>query len=122
MMVLEVSGSIADNFQFWMATTFAVIVVTYNAGERLSPVVRMLIAALYLVAVSMFYLHYRISMASVHYYMQFLTEMGRGGSYPQLQALEYLRSSVMLLGSLMAVAFIFKPQWAGNSAKSRNKA
>ena len=50
----EPGRTITEQFNFWMATTFAVVIASYTAGERLCKAIRVYIAALYLAAVSVF--------------------------------------------------------------------
>lgn len=67
--------------QIWIATTFAVVVATYAAGEKLPAVVRGILAVICTMAAA------------------------------KLGAATYLRRAVMLSGSLLAIVFLFAPGW-----------
>ena len=111
MVLLEISGTVSENFQFWMATTFAVVVATYAAGEKLPAIVRGVLAVIYTMAAAMFYLRYQTATDQVAYYAQLLGEMKSELPAAKLGAVTYLRRTVMLSGSLLAIIFLFAPGW-----------
>ena len=49
-LALLAGGSMDTQFQYWMSVTFAVVVASFVAGERLSRPMRLLAAVLYLLA------------------------------------------------------------------------
>ena len=88
-------GAVTDQFQFWMATTFAVVIASYTAGQRLALWARLAIAALYAIAAAVFYLRYMMA-------------------YDMLGQL-ILRRLVMVGGSLLAIVLICAPAIANRS-------
>ena len=111
LVLLEISSAVSENFQFWMATTFAVVVATYSAGDKLPILVRSVLAVIYSLAATMFYLRYQTATDQVAYYAQMLAEMESELPAAKLGAVTYLRRTVMVAGSLLALVFIFKPHW-----------
>ncbi len=57
-LIFDIEAVIADQFQFWMAATFAVVVVSYTAGARPKVWTRICVAALHFAAVTTFFLRY----------------------------------------------------------------
>ena len=121
LVLLEISNTIADNFQFWLATTFAVVVVTYTAGQKLQISIRAALAIIYLMAAGMFYLRYQLSSDQAAYYFHLLREMNSDLPAPYQGLVTILRKSVMLAGSLLAIIFLFAPEWTRTVDKSENE-
>jgi hypothetical protein len=103
---------IANQFQFWMAVTFAVVVATYTTGSRLRVWVRHCLATLYIAAVATFYLRYWGAARSFAVQYHQLRQMGADlGGIPQgLPRFDgILRQFVMLAGTVFAVFLIYRP-------------
>ena len=112
LLLREFGSSITEQFNFWMATTFAIVVASYTAGDKLSIWFRAVLVLLYLAACGVYYLRYMGAIASV-------TEIAG-----QLQALDsefgprvipvasFLRRAVMLVGTLLAVVIVLRPSLA----------
>ncbi len=117
-LLIEVDGTITDQFQFWMAATFAVVIASYTAGERLALWARVSIAVLYAAAVAMFYLRYRGSVGQMVEFVQQLRDLGVEMEFsvpPQIVG--GLRRFVMFGGSILTIVLICKPTF-GNMASS----
>ena len=54
-LILLQRGSFDTQFQFWITTTFAVIVASFAAGSRLSGRYRLVVAALYILSTFMLF-------------------------------------------------------------------
>ncbi|NIA27543.1 MAG: hypothetical protein GWP02_05765 [Desulfobulbaceae bacterium] len=121
LVLLEISNTIADNFQFWLATTFAVVVVTYTAGQRLQISIRAALAVVYLMAAWMFFLRYQMSSDQAAFYFQLLREMNSDLPAPHQGLVTILRKSVMLAGSFLAVIFLFVPSWTRIAEKPESE-
>jgi len=115
-LIFNTNSIISDQFQFWMAATFAVVVASYTAGPRLAVWARVCVAVLYVAAVATFFLRYRAAAATLVEQSRWLAELIYGGpdltsrTMPRLVGL--LRQYVMLGGTLLAVVLIFKPSTA----------
>jgi hypothetical protein len=115
----EWASILSDNFQFWMAATFAVVVVSHTAGSSLRVWVRVVIALLYAVALVSFFSRF----------LSVLTEVNNIlAQYPEVEFTRATSSSVflistgtvMVLGSLLAMVLILRPTLAsGTGADSK---
>lgn len=56
--MMETSALLSQDFEFFITATFALIVVAYAVGDRLTLLPRILISALYLASVAMFLFRY----------------------------------------------------------------
>jgi len=119
--ILETSGAVSDQFQFWMAATFAVVVASYTAGKTLPLIMRYSIALVYIVAVIMFYLRYLDSIDQMNYYAMLLEQMESGIPVRRIGSVGFLRKTLMLGGSLLALAFIFLPTWNTDQSDDKNE-
>ena len=109
-LVLLVSSNINDQFEFWMAATFAVVIVSYTAGRRLALWARAAIAILYVVTVAMLYLRYLSAVAQATQAFGQLSELGAEFTSPtNVNIITFLRQIVMFGGSLLAVVLICLP-------------
>ena len=122
MVLLEISSTVSENFQFWIATTFALVVATYAAGEKLPAFVRGILAVIYSMAAAMFYLRYQSATDQVAYYAQLLGEMNSDLPAGKIGAVTYLRRAVMLSGSFLAIIFLFAPRWTRTNERPDNEA
>ena len=102
--------NISDQFQFWMTATFAVVVASYTAGNRLSMWARVIVAVIYVTAVGAFYVRWQGSVDEGIRLIRALAELGyeatADGNGP-LAGL--LRRFVMWSGTILAVVLICAP-------------
>jgi hypothetical protein len=110
-LMLETDGVITQQFQFWMAATFAVVVASYTAGSRLALWARVCVTALYLGATLTFFLRYYSAASSLIDYNTVLGEIG-----PMLpeqvglaRSIGVSRMFVMLGGTVLAILLVFFP-------------
>ena len=120
--ILEISGTITDQFQFWMTTTFAVVIACYTAGERLGNTLRLAIASIYIVAVAMFYLRYLDAASAVAYYAELLRALGGEIPARRVGLITFLRKTLMLGGSILALVLIFRPSLTGQNGQNQDAA
>ena len=109
-LILLVSSNINDQFQFWIAATFAVIIVSYTAGDRLALWARLVIAILYAATVALLYLRLFAAVAQAAQSFEQLRELNPDFVEASgLVAIPLLRKFVMLGGSLLAIILICMP-------------
>lgn len=109
-LILGYSQVISDQFQFWMAATFAAVVVSYTAGERLTFWVRFFVAGLYLAATALFFLRYQGAVDASRLLLERLREIGQFDQPLGQGALAgAVRRIVMLSGTLLATTLICLP-------------
>lgn len=109
-LILSISSNINDQFQFWMAATFAVIIVSYTAGQRLAVWARLIIAMLYAGTVAMLYLRLFAAVAQAARPFELLSELNpEFVDASGLVLIPLLRRIVMLGGSLLAIVLICMP-------------
>jgi hypothetical protein len=112
---------VAQQFQFWMAATFAVVVASYSAGDRLVAWARACIAALYVGAVAVFFLRYVAAIADGASFREMLTDIGASIGAPGLPRwISILRRVVMIGGTVLAVVLILIPKAGHKAAADRN--
>lgn len=110
-LIYNTNAVISDQFQFWMAATFAVIVASYTAGPRLAIWARVCVAMLYMTAVATFYLRYRGAALLLVDQYGWLADMGADLNFPPTlpRLVGVLRQVVMFGGTALAVVLIFRP-------------
>ena len=110
-LLFDIEAVVADQFQFWMAATFAVVVVSYTAGERLKVWARVCVAALYFAAVMTFFLRYLVATGQTREAFGMLRAMGAdlGISYGLPTLVSYLRRIVIVAGTVFATVLILRP-------------
>ena len=108
-MIVLIGENINAQFQFWMAATFAVVIVSYSAGHRLAYWARIVIAVLYVSTVVMIYLRYLVSIEQATPILEQLLELNPEISSTRANAVTVLRQFVMWAGSLLAVVLICVP-------------
>ena len=113
---LDVNQDIDTQFQFWISITFAVLVASFVADERLSRVERRVITALYLCAAMIILLRYR-SAISYQFEVQELF-VANGVEPPAIAWIAgLLRSALFTVGSLVAALSVLYPKFgAGRGA------
>ncbi len=116
-LVLLISSNINDQFQFWMAATFAVVIVSHTAGHRLALWARVVIAILYTVTVVMLYLRYLGSVEQATRTLEQLSELDTAFiSATNVNVVTLLRQLVIFGGSLLAVILICMPTIGGQAS------
>jgi len=106
---------VTDQFQFWMATTFAVVIASYTAGNRLALWARLSIAVLYAIAASVFFIRYLQAadlLGQILVQLSDATIRQPGGLLPS-----WLRRIVMVGGTLLAIVLICAPTIADRVKK-----
>ena len=91
--------------QFWMTTTFAIIVATFAARELLTFKYRILIAVLYLLATATFITRWYSDGQEINALFDELAS--RGMPYDQPTAAVRLRFLLYVLGTSAAIYFLF---------------
>ena len=117
-LLLDVNQDIDNQFQFWLSITFAVLVASFVADERLSRFERKVIAALYLCAATILLLRYQVA---IGYYGDVLALFAANGiERPSglLAALAaLLRLALFTIGSLVAAASVVFPHAQRTNAR-----
>lgn len=98
---------VSEQFQFWMAATFAVVIASYTAGSRLALWARLAIAALYAASALVFFLRY---MHAYDFIGQLINELANSSlTYPDGYFPSIFRRGVMIVGSIVALVLICSP-------------
>ena len=105
----ETSAGIATDFQFFLTVTFALIVVSYTVGERLSVAPRIAISVLYLAMVFLLFVRYQGQASQALHAVTSLREIK--SDYPALDVvtLMWTRRFIFLAGTIVAIYALFKP-------------
>lgn len=119
-LIQELGRTITEQFNFWMATTFAVVIASYTAGERLDKYIRLAIAVLYLAACTVYFFRYLDAVESVTRYAKVLQEMKSDYSPRHVTITSYARRFVMFGGSILAMLMIFMPQIGATNKGNAN--
>jgi len=107
----DVNQDIDTQFQFWISITFAVLVASFVADERLSRMERRVITALYLCAAAIIYMRYTSALAHQFAVLQLFTDNGL--QQPELPTIAgVLRIALFTFGSLIAAASVLFPRSA----------
>jgi len=109
LLLREYGGSISEQFNFWMATTFAIVVASYTAGDKLNLGFRFILVFLYASACAVFYLRYMGAVASVAVIAGHLQEIGSEFGPRSVPWASFLRRLVMFVGSLLAILIVLRP-------------
>ena len=108
-LLVLIGENINAQFQFWMAATFAVVIVSYSAGHRLAYWARLVVAALYTATVVMIYFRYLVSVEQATPIFERVLELNPDISLTRGNAVTTLRQFVMFSGSLLAVVLVCVP-------------
>ncbi len=111
-LIQEYGAAISDQYNFWMATTFAVVIASYTAGDRLNRGFRSVLVVLYLMACIVFFLRYLGAVNAVSILAERLQAIGSDLG-PNLIAAGYTRRLLMISGTLVAVLIVLFPSWTG---------
>jgi hypothetical protein len=110
---LDVNADVDTQFQFWISITFAVLVASYVADERLSRAERGAIAALYLCAATILLFRYLSALTYLEFVLQLFDRYGVvRPTLPTPAAL--LRLALFTLGSLVAALSVLFPKFGAN--------
>jgi hypothetical protein len=113
-LMLGLRESMDIQIQFWMSVTFAVVVASFSAGERLSLRLRILSGLLYLAATSTFIARW------IHDYNEMqvlLDEINiRGLGFEALTIPASLRVLLIAVGTVSVMIFLFKDYIKGTDA------
>ncbi len=110
--VMSVQADIDGQFQFWLSITFAALVASFVAGDRLPGRARVLMVLMYLVASVLLFRRYLRGMDYFQHVMQLYTASGfippppRGGLLSTAQ----LRWGLWVLGSLISAVVLLFPR------------
>ena len=105
---LQVNADIDTQFQFWISVTFAVLVASFVADERLSRLERGVISALYLCATTILLYRYLTALTYQDYALGLFTQYGVERP-TQATTAGVLRLALFTLGSLVAALSVLFP-------------
>jgi hypothetical protein len=108
---LDVNQDIDTQFQFWMSITFAVLVASFVADERLSRMERMIVTALYICAAAILLERYMSAVS----HMQDVMALFDASGFPRPDVptfAAYLRLGLFTVGSLAAAASVLFPRFS----------
>jgi hypothetical protein len=109
-LLIEYSAAIDSQFNFWMAATFAIVVASHTAGDKLNRTGRLGLVLLYLLACSVFYLRYLGAADQVTYAIEQLLEMGQQSPSSELGiATRLIRQTLLIVGTIFAVVVVVWP-------------
>lgn len=106
----DVNQDIDTQFQFWISITFAVLVASFVADERLSKFERRVITVLYLCAAMIILQRYSSALSHQQDVLALFT--ANGLAQPELPWLAgLLRFALFTLGSLVTAASVLVPKF-----------
>jgi hypothetical protein len=113
----DVNEDIDTQFQFWISITFAVLVASFVADERLSRFERAVITLLYLSAATIILLRYGSALSHQRDVLELFT--ANGLAQPELPTLAgLLRLSLFTVGSLIAALSVAFPRFGARRGAS----
>ena len=104
--VLSLRQSMDAQVQLWISVTFALVVVSFSAGEKLSYRLRMLVGVLYLLATSTFIARWLHDYFDMEMFLQEISS--RGLEFESLMFAATIRLLLLILGTVAAMIFLFK--------------
>ena len=114
-LIQEYGAAISDQYNFWMATTFAVVIASYTAGDRINRGFRIILVVLYLMACFVFFLRYLGAVDTVMLLAERLQSMGSDLGPRTVPVASYARRLLVISGTLVAVLIVLFPSWTGES-------
>lgn len=112
---LDVNQDIDTQFQFWISITFAVLVASFVADERLSRIERRVITALYLCAAIIILARYSSALAHQQDVLDLFA--ANGLAQPAAPALAFLlRTILFTFGSLVTALSVLFPKFGARRA------
>ena len=112
-----ISEVIDRQFEFWIATTFAVVIVSYSAGDKLKLPVRACVAFLYLIASAIFFIRILDSTAQASIVASELTEAGSVIGTDAVAITTTLRRLLIILGTTIVTGLIIWPNIGRHSSE-----
>lgn len=114
---LEVNQDIDTQFQFWISITFAVLVASFVADERLSRFERAVVTVLYLCAATILLQRYMSALSHLQYVLRlFDANDFTRPAVPEVAGA--LRLILLTLGSLIAAVSVIFPRFAARGRGS----
>ncbi|MGE0158789.1 MAG: hypothetical protein AB7T31_05205 [Gemmatimonadales bacterium] len=114
---LDVNQDIDTQFQFWISITFAVLVASFVADERLSRAERVVVTSLYLCAAMILLQRYVSALSHLDDTLRLFDESRlERPAVPRLAGL--LRFVLFTLGSLVAAVSVLFPRFAARGRGS----
>ncbi len=108
-LIILVGATAGSQFEFWMATTFAVAVASYSAGSRLNIWLRIAITILYIAACILFYLRYLEAVNNLSSLFGLLHEMGSIYRPGNITLMIWMRQLVAVGTTVLAIILILRP-------------
>ncbi len=109
----EFGGVISEQFNFWMATTFAVVIASHTAGHALSRKIRIAIALLYVPACFTYFLHCEAASDVIFQIHEDLSALD-SNYVPGVTGIGSIGSSTLMVGgSLLAILLVLRRSIAG---------
>jgi len=114
---LSVNQDIDTQFQFWISITFAVLVASFVADERLSTVERVVVTLLYLSAATILMTRYMSALSHQQDVFRLFDEAGL--TRPAVPTIAGgLRLGLFTIGSLVAAASVLFPKFGARRSGS----
>ena len=108
--LLALSGAIDAQFNFWMATTFAVVIASYVAGNHFNRIGRFGVVVLYILACSVFYSRYLTLTGQVGMAIGQLAEVRNSAPHSRFGIFTLIARQVLMLGgTAFAVVIVVWP-------------
>ena len=111
-LLLQVSEGVNAQFEFWVGVTFAAIIATYTAGDRLNPIARGILAIMYLATCAIFYQRISNQIGNAQVIVGALNEMGSDWLTQASVSIQPLRRGLIIAGSLLVASTIMFPKMA----------
>ena len=112
----EATGIVDSTFETWLAATFAVVVVSYMASQKLNLKAKSFVAILYLATASFLFARYLNTMSSVMFYVNSMAELGASDNRRLVfSSVSLMRKAVFVFGTVGALAFLFFPDLLSKS-------
>ncbi len=108
-MLLQIHADMDAQFQFWISISFAVLIASFVAGEKLSPAGRVVIALLYVSAIAVFVMRYERAFDYFQYVLELYETTGVANPRSGV-GIGPLRRTVFLLGSVVTALSILFPK------------
>jgi hypothetical protein len=108
-LVLAQRANIDLQFQFWLTITFAVIVASFSAGDRLNGRLRMFAAVLYFLATVHLATRWTFDGMVGARWVAVLAARGVDIGIPWFAV--YTRVALMAIGSVAAIALLIRSPW-----------
>jgi hypothetical protein len=109
-LVRATSTAVAADFEFFVGATFAVIVTSYVAGDKLTRLARIVLSLLYMTATVLFFLRYQTLVVQAQFFVGELRAMESGFlGARSLTLVPWIRMLLVFLGSVAALWTLFLP-------------